>query len=109
MTLQQSIHDKIIQAFAPKVLEVINESKFHNVPPGSESHFKVVLVSDFFKGLLPLARHRKLHDLLEHELKNGVHALTLQLHTVDEWKIKGGVVSDSPPCFGSEPPALKVP
>lgn len=35
----------------PIHLEVINESYMHNVPKGSESHFKVLVVSEQFREL----------------------------------------------------------
>ncbi len=41
----------------------------HNVPEGSESHFKVVLVSGSFENKLPVARHRMVNKVLEDELK----------------------------------------
>ena len=34
------------QAFAPLHLEVTNESHMHSVPAGSETHFKVIVVSE---------------------------------------------------------------
>ena len=36
----------------------------HNVPPGSESHFKVTLVSDKFDGLRLVKRHQEVYGLL---------------------------------------------
>lgn len=32
----------------PSYIEIINESYMHNVPKGSETHFKVIVVSDKF-------------------------------------------------------------
>ncbi len=55
----QTAIEKILRAhFAVQHLEVINESSQHNVPAGSESHFKVVIVSAKFNGLPLMARHR---------------------------------------------------
>ena len=34
---------------SPSVLNIINESSMHNVPANSESHFKIIIVSDIFK------------------------------------------------------------
>ena len=45
MTVQKEITDKLNDALPIEHLEVINESGKHNVPPGAESHFKVVVVS----------------------------------------------------------------
>ncbi len=48
--IREHIEDKLRAAFNPVFLEVVDESYRHNVPAGSESHFKVVLVSDRFIG-----------------------------------------------------------
>jgi stress-induced morphogen len=50
----------------------------HSVPKGSETHFKVVIVSDMFKEKSLLERHRTVNQLLDDELKSGVHALSIQ-------------------------------
>jgi len=97
--MQQTISEKLVQAFAPEHLEVINESHMHNVPEGSESHFKVVLVSDSFKGKMLLARHRLVNAALEEELKGKIHALALHTMTMEEWFDKGNAPA-SPPCLG---------
>ena len=57
--------------FEPLHLEVINESKNHNVPKNSETHFKVVVVSTKFDGLKLIERHRAVNTLLRDELKTG--------------------------------------
>jgi len=51
MRVQDTIERKIAQSLTPAHLEVINESHMHNVPPGSESHFKVIVVADAFDGV----------------------------------------------------------
>ncbi|MGY8992269.1 MAG: BolA family protein, partial [Rhodospirillales bacterium] len=50
MSVQSVIESKISESLAPSYLEVINESHMHSVPPGSESHFKVIIVADSFEG-----------------------------------------------------------
>ena len=57
MSLSTVIEAKLRDAFAPAHLEVVNESHMHSVPKGSETHFKVVVVSDRFEGLSPVKRH----------------------------------------------------
>jgi BolA protein len=99
MSRQQIITEKLQQALSPEHLEVINESHMHNVPPGSESHFKVVIVSDDFKGKMLIARHRLVNKVLEQELNGGIHALALHTLTMQEWFDKGRA-PDSPPCMG---------
>jgi BolA protein len=81
-------------------LQVINESGMHNVPRGSETHFKVVVVSRGFEAMTLIKRHRTLHGLLAEELGGGVHALSLLCKTPDEWEKAEGAVPASPACMG---------
>lgn len=99
MSMQQTITRKLEQALSPEHLEVINESHMHNVPEGSESHFKVVIVSDAFKDKMLVARHRMVNKALQEELNGGVHALALHTMTMEEWFEKGKA-PESPPCEG---------
>jgi BolA protein len=98
MTIQDTITKKLADAFSPEHLEVVNESYMHNVPEGSESHFKVTIVCDDFKGKMLIARHRMVNKVLEDELKN-IHALALHTMTMEEW-FKKGKAPDSPLCMG---------
>lgn len=98
--VQDSIHDALVAALAPTVLEVINESGNHNVPPGSETHFKVIVVSPAFEGKTLVARHRAVNSALAEQLAGPVHALSIQAFTAPQWSDRGGVVPDSPPCLG---------
>jgi len=97
--MQQTIETKLSTAFSPKFLEVANESHMHNVAPGSESHFKVTIVSDGFNDLMLIKRHRLVNSILEAELKK-IHALALHTMTADEWSLRGGKAADSPLCRG---------
>ncbi len=106
MTVQAQIIQTLSHALSPSHLDVINESGMHNVPRGSETHFKVIAVSDEFVGKSLVLRHRMINDLLAEQLANGVHALSMQTMTHDEWQASGGVTHDSPLCRGgskSEP------
>lgn len=97
--MQETITTKLQQAFSPEHLEVVNESHMHNVPEGSESHFKVVIVCDAFMDKMLLARHRMVNKVLEDELNGGIHALALHTMTMEEWFEKGNA-PQSPPCLG---------
>lgn len=99
MTVRQTIETKLA-TLDPSHLEVVNESNNHSVPPGSESHFKVVVVSSRFEGLRPIQRHRVVHELLAEELKGSVHALALHLYTDSDWTKRFGSAPKSPPCLG---------
>jgi len=49
--MEQTIQKKLTDAVNPVHLDIFNESYMHNVPPGSETHFKVVVVSDKFHNM----------------------------------------------------------
>ena len=99
MTIQSIIEQKLEQAFTPEFLEVVNESFMHNVPEGSESHFKVTVVSADFEEKRLIARHRLINQTLSDELKM-IHALAIHTLTPDEYFAKAGKVADSPECLG---------
>uniref|UniRef100_M4BAW4 BolA-like protein n=2 Tax=Peronosporaceae TaxID=4777 RepID=M4BAW4_HYAAE len=93
------IREKLLTAFAPQHLDVVNESSMHNVPKGSETHFKVVVVTDQFNGKPLLQRHRMVNAVLQQELDEGVHALSILSKTPQQWEANA-VVKASPSCRG---------
>ncbi len=98
-SIQKTIIQKLKEGLSPSVLEVENESHQHNVPAGSESHFKVTAVSSVFDGLRAVQRHQKVYALLKEELAGQVHALALHLYTLEEWSAVKTAPA-SPPCLG---------
>jgi BolA protein len=96
MAVQNTIEQKL-SALKPIYLTVNNESHMHSVPPNSETHFKVVLVSEVFSAMRPVKRHQEVYGLLQEELSSGVHALALHLYTPEEWD---GQIPESPECRG---------
>ena len=106
-TIKDAIEEKLADALTPQHLEVVNESAGHNVPTGSETHFKVVVVSPLFQGERLLARHRRVNEALADELRGGVHALAMHTYTADEWQKRFGDVPMSPPCLGGGRPAAR--
>jgi BolA protein len=99
LTTKSIIIKKLEEAFSPVFLDVINESAFHNVPDGSESHFKVVIVSRSFEDQSAVKRHQSVYSVLAAELQAGVHALALHAYLPAEWK-KHQSVPNSPNCMG---------
>jgi BolA protein len=99
MTIQETIETKL-ETISPQYLEVVNESGGHNVPAGSETHFKVVVVADCFDGERLINRHRRINTLLAEELAGGVHALGIHAYTEAEWTQRFGEVPASPACHG---------
>ena len=78
----QGITAKLEQAFAPRALEVIDESHQHAGHSGSrpdgESHFWVKIVADAFRGKSRVEQHRMINAVLAEELRERVHALAIQ-------------------------------
>ncbi len=97
--IEPQIEQKLTQGLAPSFLSVENESHMHNVPPGSESHFKVVVVSDQFEGKRLVQRHQLVYQQLQAELAGGVHALAIHAYTPAQWQEKA-LAPDSPQCLG---------
>ena len=87
-----------LRVLVPVHLEVVNESHMHSVAPGSETHFKVVVVSSAFEGQALLARHRRINDLLAAELAAGLHALSIHAFSPAQWS--SVVDTQSPACRG---------
>jgi BolA protein len=98
LSVQQTIETKIREALSPSHLEIINESHMHNVPPGSESHFKVIVVAEAFVSKNRVQRHQTMNALLADELAGPVHALSMQTQTDAEWDASGGRKVASPAC-----------
>ena len=107
MSTQQTIETKLTEALSPLHLDVANESHKHNVPVNSETHFKVVVVSDAFKDQSLVNRHRTINRLLAEQLQTGIHALSLHTLTAAEWTARNNTVQDSPDCKGGDGGAVE--
>lgn len=72
---------KLTEAFAPESLKVVDESHQHEGHAGhrrgGQTHFRVYIVSDAFKGKTRLERHRLINGALSGELADSVHALAI--------------------------------
>lgn len=97
--IQTQIEKKLTAAFSPVHLEVLNESHMHSVAPGSESHFKLTVVSEAFEGEGLLARHRLVNECLAEELAGAVHAIAMHTYTPEQWAARQAS-PDSPNCQG---------
>jgi BolA protein len=75
------ITQKLTEAFAPQSLTVEDESHRHaghaGHRPGGQTHYRVYIVSDAFKGKTRIDRHRMINAILSAELEGGVHALAI--------------------------------
>jgi len=84
------IQDVLTKAFAPSVLELVDESSVHaghaGARPGGETHYRLRMVSGAFEGLSRVARQRLVYQALREEFDTGLHALSLDLKTEPEAK-----------------------
>ena len=100
MSVCEIIENKLQQQLNPVHLEVINESFMHNVEPGSESHIRIVAVSEKFKDMNLVKRHQIIYELIKEELAGPIHAISLNTFSQEEWKKKNEKANPSPDCLG---------
>jgi BolA protein len=101
--VEQRIVQKLTSVFTPVHLDIQNESYKHSVPPQSETHFKVLVVSEQFTGLRMVKQHRLVNKALAAELATGVHALSIQTETPERWRKHAQPATqarETPNCLG---------
>jgi BolA protein len=81
MRTKDVITRKLTEAFAPESLNVVDESDQHQGHAGhrpeGETHYRVYIVSEAFRGKSRIDRHRMINSALAAELTGGVHALAI--------------------------------
>jgi stress-induced morphogen len=90
MSVQENVEALFREKLAPEHLEVVNESHMHSVAKGSETHFKVVIVSPLFEGMPAVKRHQLVYGALgelmtKKPAHGGIHALAITSRTPAEW------------------------
>ena len=82
MRVADVITEKLSAAFAPESLRVVDESHQHEGHaghrPGGQTHYRVYIVSEAFRGKSRIDCHRMVNQTLAQELAGGVHALAIQ-------------------------------
>jgi BolA family transcriptional regulator, general stress-responsive regulator len=88
MSMQQTITNKLREAFSPDSLQVQDESHLHEGHAGhragGETHFRIYIVSGAFKGKSRIDRHRLINATLADELAGSVHALAIHAQAPGE-------------------------
>jgi BolA protein len=88
MATRDLITEKLTEAFAPTHLDVVDESHKHvghaGHRPGGETHFRVYIVSETFRGKSRIDRHRMVNETLSGELAGSVHALAIRANAPGE-------------------------
>jgi BolA family transcriptional regulator, general stress-responsive regulator len=82
------IVQKLTDALSPTRLVLVDESHKHvghrEAPDLPETHFCLVVASSAFEGLRLLERQRRVYAILDNEIKERVHALSMKTITPDE-------------------------
>jgi BolA family transcriptional regulator, general stress-responsive regulator len=82
MTVADRITRKLTDAFRPDALKVVDESHLHKGHAGhrpeGESHFRVKITAEAFRGKSRVEAHRMIYDVVKAEIAEGLHALAIE-------------------------------
>lgn len=93
MTVEDTIRQRLSEAFSPTMLTIENDSarhaghramREHDPEVPGETHFTVYIVSEAFTGKSRLERHRMINNALAAELAGPVHALNIKAQAPSE-------------------------
>jgi BolA protein len=78
----QLLRERLESRFAPVRLVIQDESQLHEghagAAQGGQSHFRVTVVSEVFRGMPSVARHRLIYGAVDDLMKSGIHALAIE-------------------------------
>lgn len=97
MTRAQRMHQLLQQAFQPVHLQLVDDSALHS--RGSESHFRLLIVSSMFEGLSLVQRHKRVMQVLESEFQSGLHSISQKTISLQEWAKAPATVPKSSKCL----------
>jgi BolA protein len=87
MNTKERIAQALTDALSPQSLDVIDESHLHKGHAGhrpeGETHFRVKITAESFRGKSRVDIHRTINTILAGELAAGVHALAIQAKAPD--------------------------
>ncbi len=80
-TRQERLREKLVARFEPEQLSIADESHLHAGHAGAaggQSHYRVRIVAEAFRGITPVARHRLVYDAVGDMLRDEIHALAIE-------------------------------
>ena len=84
---EERITRTLTEAFRPAQIDVVDESDLHKGHAGhrpeGETHFRVRIVSEAFRGRSRVDTHRLINAALKQELEGGVHTLAIEAKAPD--------------------------
>ncbi len=78
---ERRLRDKLVARFAPLQLIIDDESHLHAGhvgAAGGQSHYRVRIVAEAFRGMPAVARHRLVYAAVDDMLKSDIHALAIE-------------------------------
>ena len=80
----------ISKNYKPEFFSVLDVSEQHrghqNFRENVESHFEIIIVSEKFKNLNRIERHRMVNQSLKEEFLSDLHSVTIKTYTKEEYK-----------------------
>ena len=87
---KKNIENLILKNYEPKFVSVIDVSEQHrghqNFKEDVESHFEIIIVSEKFKNLNRIERHRMVNQSLREEFLSDLHSVIIKTYTIEEYK-----------------------
>jgi BolA protein len=83
--------------------EVENESHKHS-GTATDSHYKLVLVSDSFADMGLVQRHQAVYGRAQPLMNTPIHALALHCYTPGEWQQRNQTSRATANCMGDDKP-----
>jgi intracellular septation protein len=80
-TREQRLRERLESRFVPAQLTVEDESHLHEGHAGAaggQSHFRIRIVAEAFRGIPSVARHRLIYAAIEDLMKSDIHALAIE-------------------------------
>lgn len=77
---EERLRERLVARFSPLQLAIVDESHLHaghTGAAGGQSHFRVRIVADAFRGITPVARHRLVYAAVDDMLREDIHALAI--------------------------------
>ena len=84
------IENIILENFEPYFFSVLDVSEQHrghlDFEEDVESHFEIIIVSEKFKNLNRIERHRMVNKSLKEEFLSDLHSVIIKTYTLEEYK-----------------------
>ena len=78
---EQRLRRRLESRFSPALLVIEDESHLHAGHAGAEggqSHFRITIVAEAFRGIAPVARHRLVYAAVGDLMETDIHALAIE-------------------------------